>query len=171
MMEDQESTQERILRVTRDEGLIHKSELCRQTGKGWGTVGYHVNELQKGGLLETENVNGLTWLFNPGFEAHDRDIARALYEKSSKRLVLTLGTYPGATPLELSAKLEISVKTIRRHLATLENVGIISKQGLRPQRFRIIGSAKNWLNSNVSDFHLSITATKLAGYVAAEHAN
>lgn len=115
-------TRERLLAIIREHRGLHKSELCRLAGYGWGNVGHHVVVLVEQGVVETQKRGRLLWIFDSKVSARDRDLVVALRPSPARRILQSLGLQPKATIRSLSDELAISKKVIRHHLSVLKRV-------------------------------------------------
>ncbi len=137
-----QDTRSAILQVVEQARAIHKSALCRQVDRAWGTVGYHLRLLKQEGLLVTERHGGLLWAFPASLQRWERKEARILAEPGADSIIVALARKPGLTVDDLDAELDLPTKTIRRHLSQLQEVSLIDKEGKRPQRFSLVAMAK-----------------------------
>lgn len=130
-----ERTRERLLGIIREHRGVHKSELCRLTGHGWGNVGHHVQVLERQGLIETETHGRLLWIFDRNVNQRDRAMTVALQPSPARRILQALGLQPKATIRSLSEELAVSRKVIRHHLSVLKRVEAVEEAEGRPPVF------------------------------------
>lgn len=116
-------------------GGAHKRELCRLTGRGWGTVGHHVYVLARAGLVVTEVHGRQLWVFLPGVPRTRRDWLVAMQAPQRLRLLELLRGRPAATIHVLSEEMELSRKAIRTHLSHLQRVGAVRPTGDSPPAY------------------------------------
>lgn len=128
-------TREELLAVIREHGGLHKSELCRKAGYGWGNVGHHVVVLVEQGLVETQKRGRLLWIFDRSVSAGDRDMIVALRPSPARRIMEALGLQPRATIRTLSDELAVSKKVIRHHLSILKRVDAVEQLEGNPPVF------------------------------------
>ena len=126
---------EKLLAIIRQHRGVHKSELCRLAGYGWGNVGHHVDVLKDQALIETQKRGRLLWIFDVKVSARDRDIIVALRPSPARRILQALGLQPQATIRTLSDELSVSKKVIRHHLAVLERVDEVEQLEGHPPAF------------------------------------
>lgn len=130
MTDDQpagDRTRERLLAIIREHRGLHKSELCRLAGYGWGNVGHHVVVLVEQGLVETQKRGRLLWIFDSKVSERDRDLVVALRPSPARRIMEALGLQPKATIRSLSDELVVSKKVIRHHLSVLKRVDVVEQ--------------------------------------------
>jgi predicted transcriptional regulator len=106
-------------------GGAHKRELCRLTGRGWGTVGHHVYVLARSGLVVTEVHGRQLWVFLPGVPRAHREWLVAMQAPQRLRLLELLRVRPKATINALSEEMDLSRKAIRTHLSHQQRVGAV----------------------------------------------
>jgi predicted transcriptional regulator len=135
MTRDGPATRARILEFIRANPGLHKSEVCRQLGLSWGTVGYHMRALESSGLVKPMAERREVRFFAAGTpERHMRWIA-ALRQAQGTDVLGSLARSPGRGIAELSRELLTSRKVVRRHLTTLDEAGILADDGGARPRF------------------------------------
>lgn len=133
-----ERSRERLLGIIRQHRGVHKSELCRLAGYGWGNVGHHVDVLKDDGLVETETRGRLLWIFDAQVSGRDRDMIVAIRPSPARRIMQALGLQPKATIRSLSDELAVSKKVIRHHLSVLRRVDVVEQlEGHPPAYARV----------------------------------
>lgn len=133
-----EETRRRILLAIDQAQAIHKSELQRRVERAWGTVGYHLRKLKAAGLVKLEDHGGQMWAFPSHLSRKERRHARLLAEESAHAVIDAVDRRPGATVQEVFEDVELSMKTVRRHLSRLSEAGVLERKGRRPQRFVLL---------------------------------
>ena len=125
-----------ILNVIRERRGVHKSELMRRCGKGWGNVGHHLQVLEDLGEVHTETRGRLLWIFDKAVEKQERDYIVATHQTPARRILEALGLRPHpATIRALSDELAVSKKVIRLHLSTLQRAQAVKKVDGYPPAF------------------------------------
>lgn len=114
---------------------MHKSELCRLVGKGWGGMGGHILRLSKTGHIEVEAHAGFTWIFLAGLSAAEKEFIVVTRPRSARKILEALGLRERATIRALSDELALSKKVIRIHLSTLTRIQAVKKVGGHPPEF------------------------------------
>jgi predicted transcriptional regulator len=116
-------------------GGTHKRELCRLTGRGWGTIGYHVYVLARQGMIMTEVHGRQLWVFSAGLSRGDRDWLVATRTPERRRLLDFIRRQPPMTINALSSEMELSKKVIRTHLQHLQRYGAVKDTGDYPPKY------------------------------------
>lgn len=124
-----------IMKVVAEKPGVHKSELCRQVGLGWGTVSYHLRLLEKTRRLQTVTGTREVRVF-PGNvpEARTKALA-ALQGESGHAVADMLADRPGSRQSDICRALGASRKLIRRHLEALQREGLVTAEGNRRARY------------------------------------
>lgn len=128
-------TRAALLRAVRERGGVHKSELKRLVGIGWGNLGHHLRVLERDRLVELEGRGRLTWVFDVALPRRERDLLVATRPSAARRLMEAIGMRDRVTVGSLSEELALSKKVIRRHLGALARAGAVEKSRDRPPSF------------------------------------
>ena len=133
-MRNGERSRQRILeQVQKDPGVI-KSALCRHLGLGWGTVSHHLRILAREGRIVSYGIGKEVRLFAGGLGETQARWLSVLGGGPAASIVDQLKERPGLRLAELSASIGVSRKVIRRHLAVLDEEGLIGHDGeVRPR--------------------------------------
>lgn len=135
-MTDESLTRSAILDALEARGGAHKSELCRMTGRGWGTIGHHVYVMVRDGRVETEVHGRKLWVFRPTMTRAERDWLIATSNPQRNRLLDVIrGVKPSSTISELSQEMATSKKIVRTHLGHLRRAGAVGKLSGNPPRY------------------------------------
>lgn len=134
---DGAATRDRIIDVVREDPGVHKSELCRRLGLGWGTVSYHVRVLEKERRLRSWSRGREVHVFPARVPDGQMRWLAALREGMGTSIVETLVRMPDARVKELSGSLGVSRKVIQRHLTVLDEAGVVRHDGSHQPRYRI----------------------------------
>lgn len=137
------STRVTIMKLLTDRKGLHKSELCRQTGKGWGTIGHHVYVLVQAGRIITEVHGRQLWVFLPDIPKAERDWIVTTHVPDRLRLYEKLLGRGGATIERLSSEMAVSKKTIRTHMSHLRRVGAVSRTANSPATYEVSPARKH----------------------------
>lgn len=130
-----DKSRDRLLTIIREHRGVHKSELCRLAGLGWGNVGHHVAVLKEQGHVQTETHGRLLWIFDAQVSARDRDMLVVLRPSPARRIMQALGLQPKATIRSLSDELAVSKKVIRHHLSVLKRVDAVEQLEENPPAY------------------------------------
>lgn len=134
-MSDGPATRDAILDAVRARGGLHKSELRRIVGIGWGNLGHHLQVLERQGLVQLEGRGRLVWVFDAAVPHGERDRLVATRPGVAQRLLAALGMRDRVTVGSLSQELDLSKKVIRRHLGELERAGVVQRRKGHPPSF------------------------------------
>jgi predicted transcriptional regulator len=125
-----------ILAALRErQGGSHKKELCRLTGRGWGTVGHHVYNLAKAGVVATEVHGRQLWVFLPELSQVERHWLVATRTPQRKRVLDYILTGQPKTINLLSDEMAMSRKVIRTHLQHLQRYGVVKSTDDYPPKY------------------------------------
>lgn len=125
---DGEKTRERMLEAILQDPGIHLAELGKRLGLSWSTVSYHARQLAKQGRIQVEKGFRERRLYGPQVPALHKPWLAALRDEDTTRVLHALLEAP-ASVRQLGASLGLSHKVIRRHLATLEQSGLVHRRG------------------------------------------
>ena len=119
-----EETRARIKRAIRVYPGITKSELCRVTGLGWGTISHHVRRLAAGGEILAGRRGHRLFFYPPNLASRFMFQVRLLRQPTPARIIDALRERP-RTAAALSADLSLARSTIRRYLLEMEAEGLV----------------------------------------------
>lgn len=132
-MPDQ-ATRLAILAALKEHGGLNRTHLCRVVGRGWGTVGYHLNILERRGAVAVEHHGRQLWIFDPQTSLAERDRLVAVSHPQRRNLLDFLRRRT-STVNELSDELDVSRKVIRSHLSHLVGAGMVRREIGPPHRY------------------------------------
>lgn len=121
----EQPTRRRILDVVRAQPGIKISNVCRESGASWGTVKYHLNVLQRAGLVLPRPTPRDCLLFPSDFPQDELAIAETLLQASAGRLARAILNAPGAFQQELCEELKMTRRVVRRNLGLLAAGGLV----------------------------------------------
>lgn len=124
---------------------LSKSELARLAGLGWGTVVYHLDRLSEKGQVEFHEDRGRVRVFPAGLPDQEQRWLSALNDDLSTHIIREIKQEQAARTYRLAASLGTSRKVIRRHLANLEEAGVVRRDARNPMKYRLQPSAKGYL--------------------------
>lgn len=137
-----ESVRARIVEIVRQSPGIYKSELARLSGLSWGSVNHHLRVLRRSGELVVDRRRALANVYPAGTSADHIRWIGLLGRPDNPDLVGYLRDHPGHGVQSMSQHYNISRKIIRRHLARLEEVGLVTRsEDYRPKFFLRDGRA------------------------------
>ena len=137
MTKESQATRAAILVVLKSKRGVHKSELSRLTGRGWGTIGHHVYVLVRAGRIETEVHGRLLWVFLTEVPRSERDWLIATRAPQRRHLLDLIGLRKRSTIEALSSDLAVSKKVIRTHLGHLRRAGAVARIPGMPHEYEI----------------------------------
>ncbi len=130
-----QASRDQLLAIIRERRGVHKSELMRLAGKGWGNVGHHLLRLEDQGLVAIETRGRLTWVFDKSVEPRERDLVVAMRPGPAQRILQVLGLKERASVRALSEELAVSKKVIRLHLSNLHRADAVQQMPGNPPVF------------------------------------
>jgi predicted transcriptional regulator len=134
------SARDLLLELVQRSPGIHKSELHRASGLGWGTVTHHLDVLLRHGRLKGVKRGKLLHLFPPDRRPEAELYLAALRDPMHQSILSRLGepaaAGDGAGIQELSRALNLSRKVVRRHLTALGDLGLVERTAEYRPRFR-----------------------------------
>lgn len=144
---DGDETRQRILQTVEEYGAIHKSNLQRELGVGWGTLGHHIPILKKERLLDLQTDGGKLWLIRNGLGTVEVELCKAFSTNQSTTIAKAVHQLGEASIQRLSDQLDFSQKVIRTNLLKLEHVAAIESEQTKPRLYRLTNSASRFLLS------------------------
>lgn len=123
-----------ILGILQREPGIKISDLCKQTGAGWGTIQHHLNLLKKAHLVVSRSPGRDCLLFSSDYPADRLPVAETLRRGRAERLAIAIARSPGASQKELCDQVNMTRKIIRRYVGLLSSAGLVSER--REARFQ-----------------------------------
>lgn len=130
----EQPTRKRILGVIQHRPGIKISNLCKETGAGWGTVKHHLYLLEKAGLVVPRSTGRDCLLFPSDFPVENLAATEALCHGRAGHLATAIAESPGASQRELCTRLNMTRKIIRRYVELLASAGLVSER--REARFQ-----------------------------------
>lgn len=128
---------QRLLNLVNTEPGINKTSLCGRLGVAWGTVAYHVEVLACAGLIEVKPEGREANLFPRGLADSRRRLLLALRAPDAQLVLGAVGAVRQSSLLELSRRIGLSRKVVRRHLAQLQAAGLVQDKGTRRPRYAL----------------------------------
>jgi predicted transcriptional regulator len=118
---------------------IHFSGLKRRLDAETGLVQYHLRELERGGVLESEHHRGRRRVYVAGrHDERERTALAALRAETARRLVVALLEEAPARNGDLAATVDVTPATVSWHLDRLEGEGVVETvSGKRHSRYAL----------------------------------
>ncbi len=122
---EEQPTRRRILETIRREPGITISNLCRRTEAGWGTVKYHLQILQRAGLVVSRSPGRDCLLFPQEYPRDELPVTEVLRRGRAASLAKAIAQSPGASQKELCARVNMTRKIIRTYVDMLTSAGLV----------------------------------------------
>jgi predicted transcriptional regulator len=108
---------------------LHFREIQRRTGSGTGQLEYHLDYLQKVGLVLSEKKGEyLRFYSRTEIPPEEKQILELLHQESIRQILLHLLENKSCNHDRLVKKLGLSPSTISWHIKKLIDAGVISKE-------------------------------------------
>jgi predicted transcriptional regulator len=121
-------TRRRIFELVSSTPGIHFSELKRRLGLATGMLVYHLDYLQKQGIVYAEKKSFYKRYYPTGkLTREEKSILSMLRLEIPRAIVLYLLNHPNTTHKQLLSNFDISGATLSYHLKNLVENGIVSK--------------------------------------------
>lgn len=133
---DGDATRRRLLAIIRDRPGIHKAGLCEESGLAWGTVHYHLRVLERARTVVIDAGRREARIFPDGTPERHRAWLGALRNPDSPRILGELQDAPGQGVTDLSRRLGLSPKVVRRHLDRMHRRGLVERTDDRRPEYR-----------------------------------
>ena len=105
---------------------LHKCELSRRLNIPKTTLNHHLKYLEKHGHIVVSSEDRCTRFYDVNnIGMVERKVIHVLRRETSRNIILYLGWAHCASQVELSRELDLSPKTIERHLKRLIDIGIV----------------------------------------------
>lgn len=123
-----EGPREWILACVRDQPGIHLRGVERATRLPLGQVLYHLDRLERMGLIASHRDSGFRRYFSTGVIGRsEKPILSALWHDVPRRLVLRLLDGPGVAHKQLQEAVGVAGSTLSFHLARLVSSGVLTR--------------------------------------------
>lgn len=122
-------TRQRIADLVREQPGITLMSVHAALGTGWGTTMYHLQRLERDGLLVSEKRGHERLYFLPGLHPKGaRDEIAALRGERESRLARFVAEHPGATQREIAQALGVLPSVASKGLTALESAGLVRRE-------------------------------------------
>ncbi|MEM3444977.1 MAG: winged helix-turn-helix transcriptional regulator [Thermoplasmata archaeon] len=119
---------------------IHFRELQRKSGLEVGTLDYHLNLMEKEGLIYAVKDRYYKRYYTKGVDARDFELMAVLRQEKPRRIVLHLLLNPGSTHAEIGKALNLPLSTTSFYLGLLCRKGVVN--AARAERTRYFVAEK-----------------------------
>ena len=122
----------------------HLRKISKELSLAMGNLQYHVNLLEKGGLINSRRMNFLKVYYAVSiFGERHKDILAVLRQETPREIILYLIENPGATQTDISAHLGFAPSSISWHMSRLIDIGLIrSHKDGRFIKYNIVGDIR-----------------------------
>lgn len=117
----------------------HMRQIARQLNIHLGTLRYHLDHLEKNGLIVSQKQNNLKIYFASGrLRPEEKALAQLLQQKRFRDIILVLIDAPGSTFSQIAERLSMSPSTASKYINILDDRRILSHERVgRSKRYRI----------------------------------
>ncbi|MCX8174535.1 MAG: winged helix-turn-helix transcriptional regulator [Thermoplasmata archaeon] len=105
---------------------IHFRELQRKLGLEVGTLDYHLNRMEKEGLIYAVKDRYYKRYYTKEVDARDFELMAVLRQEKPRRIVLHLLLNPGSTHAEIGKELNLALSTTTFYLDMLCRKGVVN---------------------------------------------
>ena len=144
---DRDDMQENIVLDNRDKIFAyisnnpgsHLRKTARELKISLSTLRYHLDKLEKNGLIVSQKLYNLKIYFVSGkLKPEERALTQLLQQKRFRDIILILVESPGSTSSQIAQRLSISHSTASKYINILEDRKILSHEKFgRKRRYRI----------------------------------
>jgi predicted transcriptional regulator len=115
-----------ILNFIRENPGLSFNEISRQLGLAKGDLQYHIQKLEKLGLITSKRSGLRKHYFPKGvFDEREKEILSLLSSENVRGIIMYIIANPGATQKELCSELGLSPPTINYYINKLEELGLV----------------------------------------------
>lgn len=105
---------------------VHLRKLSRDLDMPMGTLRYHLDFLEKKGIIVSKEDKNLKIYFIAGeLNARDKIVASLLQQKRFRDIILLIIVRPGITHGDISSRLAIKPSTLSKYIKILEERAVI----------------------------------------------
>lgn len=120
---------ERVITLVRERPGIGPSEIAQDLGTGWGVTSYHLDRLERAGLVASQRVGNHRCYFLPGAVPRDQQRSVGLFRADTTRRVAQLVVErPGIPQSELVKTLGLSASAASKQLSKLEGASLLRRE-------------------------------------------
>lgn len=118
-----------VYRLIQENPGMGLTEICKQTGLGWGTTVYHLDRLERAQMVSSERVGPHRCYFPMGTVPRSaRKGIGTLKAETTRSVAAFLATRPGATQTELCEGLGLSASAASKQVTKLETAGLVRRE-------------------------------------------
>lgn len=127
---------DQLLNAIDDDPGISRPRLHQSIGRGWTTISYHLQVLEKNGLVASLVHAHRRRYFPSQFGVTDRLRIATLRESRAHAVLEAIRSHPGLACAQIAQSVGCSPNVAGRHLRRLEKAGLVVRCEKRPARFR-----------------------------------
>jgi len=137
------TNQQRVFQYIREHPGAHLRKVCRDLGLAMGDVQYHVDRLEKNGLVKSSRRGLYRQFYQSGmFGEREGVVLSALAQSTPRELLLHLVEAPGSSQEDLAGLLGLSAPSISWNMKRLVELGLVERQQRgRFASYRVVGNA------------------------------
>lgn len=126
-MRDMTETRRRVLEYIQKNPGVTFRKLAEELNLGIGSLQYHLNVLEKNGLIKSRKVGGKRYIFPAEFEKEYEALLQVISNKTQRKILLLLAT-GSKTQTEIAKKLNLTQATINYHMKILSKNNIVERE-------------------------------------------
>jgi CheY-like chemotaxis protein len=136
--------QDKIFNYISNNPGSHLRKIARDIKLHLSTLRYHLDQLEKKGIIVSQKQNNLKIYYIPGkLKPEERALTQMLQQKRFRDVILLLIDSPGSTFSQIAEKLSISRSTASKYINTLENRNILSHEKIGRKKIYQINDEKS----------------------------
>lgn len=122
----------------------HLRKISRDLNIHLSTLRYHLDYLEKKGLIICQNENNLKIYFASGkLDSKEKNLTHLLQQKRFRDVILAIIDASGSTSWQIAEKLSMKSSTISKYVNILEDRGIVYHEKIgREKRYYMIDEKK-----------------------------
>lgn len=120
---------ERVVQLVRERPGIGPSDVANALGTGWGVTSYHLDRLERAGLVTSQRVGQHRCYFLPGAVPRDQQRTVGLFRgDTTRRLAEHVRAKPGLTQSQICAELGLSASAASKQISRLEAAALVRRE-------------------------------------------
>lgn len=120
---------ERVITLVRDRPGIGPSDIAHELGTGWGVTSYHLDRLERAGLVASQRVGHHRCYFLPGAVPREQQRTVGLFRAdTTRRIAQLVAKCPGIAQSQLCQELGLSASAASKQLSRLEAASLVRRE-------------------------------------------
>lgn len=120
---------DKVYRLVQQTPGLGLTEICKESGLGWGTTVYHLDRLERAQMVASERVGMHRCYFPMGTVPRQaRKGIGALKTDTTRSIAQFLVTRPGASQTEVCEGLGLSASAASKQITKLEGAGLVRRE-------------------------------------------